>query len=129
MKHLYFAVALMATIPSMALAQPANIGSTVSGNVLEAPDGRTLYVYDGDKIDQGQQGKSSCNKKCADRWPPFQAGAGAQPTGDWSIFSREDGLRQWAYKGRPLYTRARDTGPGQISGNGYEGNSWHLAKP
>lgn len=129
MKGLYFALALMASVPSIALAEPAKIQATVSGEVLAAPDGRTLYVYDGDQIDRGQQGKSSCNKECADRWPPFKAEGGAQRAGDWSIIVREDGIRQWAYKGRPLYTWAKDVGPGQIGGNGSDGNSWHLAKP
>jgi predicted lipoprotein with Yx(FWY)xxD motif len=128
MRHALLAVALAAAVPGIASAFPAKIGSTPGGDVLQAPDGRTLYVYDGDKI-VGPRGKSSCNKECADLWPPFSAGMEATPMGDWGVIPREDGSRQWTYKGRPLYTFAKETGPNQISGNGSEGNAWHLAKP
>ncbi len=129
MRHMLLAVALAAAVPGAASAFPARIGSTPNGDVLQAPDGHTLYVYDGDKIDLGQRGKSSCNDQCADRWPPFIAGADAMPMGDFGVISRGDGSKQWTYKGRPLYTWAKDTGPNQTNGNGSEGNSWHLAKP
>jgi predicted lipoprotein with Yx(FWY)xxD motif len=29
--------------------------------------------------------------------------------GDWTVITRDDGSKQWAYKGQPLYTYARDT--------------------
>ncbi|VFU08572.1 putative lipoprotein with Yx(FWY)xxD motif [Methylocella tundrae] len=130
MKQMIWLVASGVTLAStLALAQPAKIGTTPAGDILEAPGGHALYVYDGDKIDLGQQGKSSCNGECAQRWPPFSAGVDAQSMGDWGIILREDGSRQWTYKGRPLYTWTQDTAPGQINGNGYQGNKWHVAKP
>jgi predicted lipoprotein with Yx(FWY)xxD motif len=61
-------------------------------------------------------------------WPPFTAPADAKPTGDWSLITRPGGAKQWAYKTRPLYTFSKDTGAGQTAGNGYDGNTWHLAK-
>jgi predicted lipoprotein with Yx(FWY)xxD motif len=91
----------------MATTQPAKIESTATGDVLAAPGGKTLYVFDGDKIDFGQTGKSSCNGECAQRWRPFSAGTETQPI-------REDGSRQWSYKGRPVYTGTGDTAPGQL---------------
>lgn len=130
MKQLIWPVAsAVALLSTLALAQPGKIGTTPAGDVLKAPDGHTLYVYDDDKIDLGQQGKSSCNGECAKRWPAFSAGLDAQSMGDWGIITREDGSRQWTYKGRPLYTSTQDTAPGQTNGNGYQGNSWHIAKP
>ena len=41
---------------------------------------------------------------------------------------RDDGVRQWAYKGKPLYTWSKDTKPGDASGDGV-GGSWHIAAP
>lgn len=118
-----------ALAPTAASAQPARVSPTPNGKVLETPAGKTLYVFDGDKIDLGQRGKSSCNGECAANWPPFSAGLDAQPIGNWTIISREDGKRQWAYKGRPLYTWSKDLQPGQMNGEGYDGNSWHVAHP
>jgi len=111
---------------SVAFAQPAKPVKTPAGSVLETPAGRSLYVYDGDKRGSGH---STCGEGCIRRWPPFLASANARPQGQWSIITRADGKKQWAYKGRPLYTWSKDTRPGQISGNGYGGNRWHAAQP
>jgi predicted lipoprotein with Yx(FWY)xxD motif len=54
MKYLLFAAVV--AIPAAALALPASIGVTPSGNVLQAPDGHTLYVYDGDKSIRASKG-------------------------------------------------------------------------
>ena len=43
--------------------------------------------------------------------------------------SRDDGSKQWAYKGKPLYTWIKDTKPGDISGDGFLNNAWHIAMP
>jgi predicted lipoprotein with Yx(FWY)xxD motif len=129
MKRLFLVLAISATFPIAALAQPAKIGSTPSGDVLQAQDGRTLYVYDGDRTDLGQQGRSSCYGECEKRWPPLPTGADAKPIGDWSTITREDDSKQRTYKGRPLYTWTKDTTPGQTSGNGFNGNNWRPAKP
>ncbi len=42
--------------------------------------------------------------------------------------TRDDGRRQWAYKGKPLYTWARDQQPGDRTGDGFN-NLWRVAKP
>ena len=34
---------------------------------------------------------------------PLVAESSAKATGDYSLISRDDGKRQWAYKGKPLY--------------------------
>ena len=41
--------------------------------------------------------------------------------------TRDDGTKQWAYKGKPLYTFARDTKAGDATGDGK--GPWHSAKP
>ena len=49
-------------------------------------------------------------------------------SGNWSVITRDDGTKQWAYKGKPLYTWAKDTKPGDVTGDGFN-NVWHVAQP
>jgi predicted lipoprotein with Yx(FWY)xxD motif len=97
--------------------------ATAQGNVLVGSTGDTLYTYDKDAPDQ-----SNCTGACAAIWPPAAAGRDSQPKGDFSIFTRPSGSRQWAYKGKPLYTYTFDGGTGSISGDGVDG-TWHAARP
>jgi predicted lipoprotein with Yx(FWY)xxD motif len=110
----------------VAFAQEAKVIKTPAGHVLATPAGKTLYVYDNDKPGTGT---TTCTKQCAKHWPPFLASRNAHAKGKWSFIVRPDGKRQWAYKDRPLYTWSRDTKAGEISGDGYDGNRWHIAKP
>jgi predicted lipoprotein with Yx(FWY)xxD motif len=93
------------------------------GGVLVGTSGMTLYTFDKDG-----GGKSACNGPCAENWPPLKAGATDQGAGDYAVITREDGSKQWAYKGKPLYYWAKDTRPGDVSGDGVKG-VWHTAKP
>jgi predicted lipoprotein with Yx(FWY)xxD motif len=83
----------------------------------------TLYTSDNDPA-----GKSACNGPCATNWPPLIASAEDTASGDYSIVVREDGSRQWAYKGKALYFWSKDQKPGDMSGEGFR-NVWHVAKP
>lgn len=93
--------------------------------VLAGANGMTLYVFDRDAAGSG---KSVCNGPCAANWPPLAAAAADAASGDWSVVTRDDGARQWAYKGRPLYYWAKDTKPGDKTGDGVNG-VWHAATP
>jgi predicted lipoprotein with Yx(FWY)xxD motif len=84
--------------------------------------GMTLYTFDKDV----EPGKSACTGDCATAWPALAAPADAKPFGDWTVVAREDGSKQWALKGQPLYTYAKDAKPGDGSGNGTDG-VWHIA--
>ncbi|SRR5579884_3365473 len=92
--------------------------------VLANSKGMTLYTFGKDGSD-----KSMCNGKCAMNWPPLIAPASAKSEGDWKVITREDGKKQWAYNGKPLYTFAQDTKPGEIKGNGMAQGAWQVAKP
>ena len=53
----------------------------------------------------------------------------AKAEADYTVIIRDDGSKQWAYKGKPLYTWVKDTKPGEISGDGVAANTWHIARP
>jgi predicted lipoprotein with Yx(FWY)xxD motif len=94
-----------------------------ASGVLANHAGMTLYVFDKDA-----DGKSACNGDCAVKWPPLLAGPSDAASGDYGLIARDDGKRQWTYKGRPLYLWFKDQKPGDTSGDGVN-NVWHSAKP
>ncbi len=100
--------------------------ATAMNGLLVGPDQMTLYVFDRDAAGSG---KSVCNGGCAANWPPLMAAAGATAAGDWSVITRDDGGKQWAYKGRPLYYWRKDAKPGDKTGDGLLDNAWHAARP
>ena len=51
-----------------------------------------------------------------------------QATGDYMVITRDDGKKQWAMKGKPLYYWMKDSKPGDKTGEGVN-NVWHTAKP
>ncbi|WP_368644543.1 hypothetical protein ABRY95_05970 [Castellaniella ginsengisoli] len=108
--------------PAARAQEPA----TAMNGVLVGPNQMTLYVFDKDAAGSG---KSVCNGGCAANWPPLMASGEAAATGDWSLVTRDDGGKQWAYKGRPLYYWAKDAKPGDKTGDGLLNNAWHAAQP
>ena len=95
------------------------------GPLLTDTQGMTLYVFDKDVAGSG---KSVCNGPCAANWPPVLLLVDDAPAGDFSAVRRDDGARQWAYKGRPLYRWQGDGKPGDSSGDGVN-KVWHSARP
>lgn len=117
------AAASLALAAFGAAAAPSTPAAPING-VLATPAGATLYTFDKDTAGSG---KSACNGQCATNWPPLAAQAADSGAGDWTIVTRDDGSRQWAFKGQPLYTYAKDAKPGDTTGDG-KGNVWHLVK-
>jgi predicted lipoprotein with Yx(FWY)xxD motif len=106
-------------MPAGVQARKADSGTVV----LADAKGMTLYTFDKD-----MKGVSMCSGKCAMNWPPLTAAADAKPMGDWITVKRDDGSMQWAYKNKPLYTFAKDTKPGETTGEGV-GSVWHVVTP
>jgi predicted lipoprotein with Yx(FWY)xxD motif len=103
---------------------PAKIIQTKKGLVLVDPNGMTLYTFDRDSTGN----KSTCDGKCTERWIPLAAPADAEAKGDFTVITRSDGSKMWAYRYRPLYTSPSDKAPGDV--NGFDGaNLWHIARP
>jgi predicted lipoprotein with Yx(FWY)xxD motif len=113
--------ALLGGCAAMAEMAPTH----TSDGVLTGPNGMTLYTFDKDT--QGS-GKSACNGGCATNWPPLMAADSDKASGDYTVITRDDGKKQWAAKGKPLYYWSKDSKPGDKTGDGFLG-VWHTAKP
>jgi predicted lipoprotein with Yx(FWY)xxD motif len=126
MKKILVSVAAIAALAfaSAAIAAPAKTGDSAKGKVLTDAKGMTLYTFDKDA-----GGKSACNGPCATNWPPLKASASDKAEGSYTTIKRDDGATQWAYKGKPLYTWAKDSKPGDITGDGFLNGVWHIAQP
>lgn len=112
-----------------AMVPSANIFLTkvdkVKGVYLTDFAGMTLYTYKKDTA-----GKSTCTDSCLTIWPAYSSGATAQktfPTGI-SVITRDDGSKQFAWKGMPLYYYAKDVKPGDTMGDGV-GKVWQIVAP
>ncbi len=126
MKHIAFTAAFAIAVAGCATAQtpaPAATAETAKGKALVDAKGMTLYSFDKDAA-----GKSACNGPCAVNWPPFSSTGAAAPDG-WTSIVRDDGSRQWAYMGKPLYVFSKDAKPGDTKGDGFLNNQWHVAHP
>ena len=112
-------VALLGACASMGgAAMPAKF----EGGMLVNSAGMTLYTFDKDAAGSG---KSTCNGPCAVNWPPLKATDADRAAGDWSIVVRDDGSKQWAYKGKPVYLWIKDQKPGDKTGDGVN-KVWHV---
>jgi predicted lipoprotein with Yx(FWY)xxD motif len=108
-----------------ACAAMAPAPARVADGVLVGANGMTLYTFDRDAAGSG---KSACNGPCATNWPPLMAAETDKPTGDYTVVTRDDGKKQWAMQGKPLYYWAKDAKPGDKTGDGVLG-VWHTVKP
>lgn len=120
--------AILATVCAPALAVenlPAGIGGKQLGTgwLFANDKGMTIYTFD---RDEGVPGKSACNGDCAVTWPPVLAPDDATKSGPWNVITREDGRKQWSYKGKPLYIYSSDAFPGSKFGDGVNG-AWRAA--
>ena len=120
LRHILAATAFALSCASALADAPAK---TMDGALVDAK-GMTLYT-----LDKDAGGKSTCNGPCATNWPPLMVEDGAMASGDWTIATRDDGTKQWAYKGKPLYRFMKDQKTGDRMGEGMMNNMWHAAKP
>ncbi len=113
--------ALLGGCASMSASSPAKL----MDGMLVGPNGMTLYTFDRDVAGSG---KSVCNGPCATNWPPLMAAESDKPMGDYMVITRDDGKKQWAMKGKPLYYWIKDTKAGDKTGDGVQ-SVWHIVKP
>jgi predicted lipoprotein with Yx(FWY)xxD motif len=115
-------LALMIAGNAAAQNMPSAVKAT--GGTLTDAKGMTLYTFDNDK----EPNKSACTGNCLNNWPALKAGATDKDMGSFTVITRDDGTKQWAYKGKPLYYFAMDKAPGDKAGEG-RGMVWHVATP
>ena len=118
---------MFASIPGQLFAAdiyPAEVASTELGHGTRLTDagGFTLYQYQNDLT---KPGTSTCSVDCAAKRPPLLVqDASHEMPANFGFIQRDDGTRQWAYRGMPLYRYARDSHPGAAYG---EGDGWSVA--
>ncbi len=84
------------------------VDQSLVGRQVVLANGFTVYTWDGDK-----PGKSNCTGDCLKTWQPVLAPEiGNASREEWSVIERAPGVKQWAYRGRPLYTYIPDGSPG-----------------
>lgn len=86
----------------------------------------TLYYF---LNDTPGNGISHCSGTCAQNWPPFYVeDLNVNPElnpDDFTVLTRDDGKKQIAYKGWPLYLYMGDTKAYQTNGQGVNG-AWFV---
>lgn len=114
------------SVSSVTLAKPASVTLEQRGHgwVLVDAKGMSLYTT----VKDQQPGKSACVELCATVWPPLLVGPDEEGAAndEWSILVRDDGARQWAFAGQPLYRYSRDLAPGDSYGSDVD-NEWTVA--
>jgi predicted lipoprotein with Yx(FWY)xxD motif len=84
----------------------------------------TLYTFDKDPAGAGKSAAMAPARRAGRRWWR----AADRGEGDYGVVTRDDGSKQWAYKGKPLYFWVKDAKPGDTSGDGVK-EVWHTARP
>jgi predicted lipoprotein with Yx(FWY)xxD motif len=123
---------LIGLITTIALAACASMSggamapyTKVSDGMLVGSNNMTLYTF---AKDAAGSGKSACNGPCAANWPPLFVDGSSVVSGDYSVITRDDGKKQLAFKGMPLYFWVKDTKPGDKTGDGFLNGAWHIVK-
>lgn len=109
--------------PAVAATSAISLKQTSLGKVLVDANGRTLYLFGGDKL-------SAAGRAV---WPPFTSnvrpaaenGVNAAQIG---TITGSDGAMQITYRGHPLYYYVGDHTPGQTAGQGLNefGGYWYV---
>lgn len=121
MKAMYPMFTILGAV--LVLSSGAAMAQTLkkTDGVLADASGMTVYTFD---KDQAGSGKSACNDGCAKLWPPVPV-SGSSVTSPYSVVTRDDGSRQLAYKGKPLYLYAKDAKAGERKGDKVM-DVWHV---
>lgn len=92
------------------------IASTSVGRMLATQENNSVYSYEQDSATS-----SACVAACLDVWSPVLAPVLARPQGEWTVLERSPGVKQWVFRGKPLYTNLLDQGSWSQQGSDNEG--------
>lgn len=90
----------------------ASFRESDAGELIADAKGQTVYVLQENR--RGRNGNADISALA--EWTPVLADKAAEPVGSWGVLTREDGTRQWTYKGMMLFTFKKDEIPGSIMG-------------
>jgi predicted lipoprotein with Yx(FWY)xxD motif len=114
--------------PRVAANSAISVAQTPVGNALTDANGRTLYLFAGDRPNV-----STLSPAGRAFWPPFTASTKLAATagvlaGKIGAVAGTTGPRQVTYNGHPLYYFVGDHKPGQIAGQGLNqfGARWYV---
>ena len=96
------------------------------GRVLTDARGHSLYWRRDEVDDRAPTAKSKCQRECLQAWTPLYAPWMAHPQGDWAVLARDDGQKQWLFRGHRLYRYENDLKPGDSAGLSEDAN-WEVA--
>ena len=118
------------TLQPLGLGQGLGIENNASGGFLPTHqtafgDARGMTLYTNAKDGPGT---SACTDECLKTFPPALARSDAKPFGPWSLIKRDDGARQWAFKGKPLHTYVEDRIQGSVGGQMRAGRGYVAPK-
>ncbi len=92
------------------------IKTTTVGRLLTTDKNYSVYAYEKDTPDT-----SMCDAECVRTWVPVTAPEMARAQGQWSIVERSPGVRQWAFRQKPLYTYVLDPQSWSLEGSDVPG--------
>jgi predicted lipoprotein with Yx(FWY)xxD motif len=105
------------------------VATTSLGPVLVDGKGLTVYLLTSDS-----PGHSACSAACLAYWPPVTGPAPASVKGvtaPLSVTKATSGTSMVTAAGWPLYTFAKDSAPGDVTGEGVKsfGGTWYAVSP
>lgn len=115
------AIFLAAAVTVTETDQPVAVRTQTEGAVRFpiGPDGRRLYVFDGD------EGGPGCDEECRQYWRPLAADAGDMELGDWKPQEMPAGHIQWTFRNRPVYLESPKLAE-YVSKNRFLAQAWHV---
>jgi len=118
-----------ATAPAAAPGGVLGVATTSLGPVLVDGKGLTVYLLTSDG-----PGHSACSAACLAYWPPVAGPAPASVKGvtaPLSVTKATSGTSMVTAGGWPLYTFAKDSAPGDVTGEGVKsfGGTWYAVSP
>jgi predicted lipoprotein with Yx(FWY)xxD motif len=124
-KKLGLAMLIVSSLAAcVSMSDGKSIVKTENG-ILVSMNNMTVYTFEGD---QAGSGRSNCYGDCAVNWPPLLVDQNATSYGDYSIITRDDGKKQFAYKGKPLYYYRFDNKPDETNGNNLANGAWRVVR-
>jgi predicted lipoprotein with Yx(FWY)xxD motif len=92
------------------------VKTTTVGRLLTTDKNYSVYSFEKDTANA-----SLCVAECTQLWNPIVAPALARAHGEWSIIERSPGVRQWVFRGKPVYSNVLDPGSWSLEGSDIPG--------